>query len=149
MKRNQHFQNLKKIIKNHPVKFGAGGVGGATFLVGMGKIIFTLEYKDIIQCVSVIKNVLTDNIAIIVIGIIIVSTYVYKYKSKKLKSNELTYQKTIKCVDDALSKNTNIKSVEIHGNEEEWSLSIDTQGKEESTNNNMYVLKNPKKRNQQ
>lgn len=141
-------QKIFNIVKNHPIKILVGGTSGITILSTMGRVIFTLEYTDIIQGLTKIKNLFIDNIAIIIlcICIIVISTYIFIFKSKKLKSNESTNQKIIKEFKDILNDNIDISNIEIRKNEDELSISMNTNNKKYNSSppNNIYNLKDEK-----
>lgn len=136
-------RQITNIIKNHPIKILVSGTGGVSLFWGMSKII-SLEYADVIQILSQIKSILINNAVVIMvcICIIVIATFVFIYKIRKLKSDEATDQKIIKQMGDIMNKNQNIDSIEVHGNNEKWSVTMRKQDKEENSRNNIRVLNN-------
>lgn len=144
-------QQILNIIKNHPIKILVGGTGGITILSTMGKVIFTLEYTDIIQELVNIKNIFINNITIFIICIcvIVISTYIFIFKSKKLKANELTNQKILKEFRDVLNKNINVNDIEIHNNDEELSIFMNAKNIKYNSppSNNIYAINDKREEN--
>lgn len=148
MKRSGISQQIKSFIKNHPIKILVSGTGGISFFWGINKII-DLEYDEIIQILSNIKNIIVNNFAIIMVCIcvIIIATYIFIFKIRKLKADESTNQEILKGFKNIINKNENLNDIDIRKNDDELLISINVQSKKNNSQppNNLYTLKGNRK----
>lgn len=148
MKKNSISQQIINFIKKHPIRILVSGTGGVSLFWGMYKII-DLDHTNILQMLSNIKDMLLNNIAIVMICVcvIVIATYIFIFKIRKLKVDESTNQEILKAFKDIASENANVNDIEIHKNNEELSLLMNIQHEKDSSHppNNLYTLKGRKK----